>query len=212
MYEFTMEAAKEEVDMVTWVCKEWARLSLGGKKVAEGGVEERDRYIVRPGNLNDCLQVYQDIDYFIGADSKELCDARRREGVLEKSDGRDDVEEMRKILGACQCLRIEPVEPRAHFEGQGKTIHGRLRGSGFGGQSHDEFEHSRSEDERSTNMLDELESVVRRRPFPVFGDVCLDNRVPSYFILEQDIKEGGNIVVGAMVNKVVQTNPGNVEA
>jgi hypothetical protein len=60
-------------------------------------------------------------------------------------------------------------------------------------------------------MLDQLEFVGRRRPFPVFTDVCLDNKVPFLFSLEQGIKEGGNVVVGAMVNEVIQTDPGNVQ-
>jgi hypothetical protein len=101
MHEFTMKTAKEDLDMVTWVCKEWTRSSLGGKKVAEGGVEECDRYIICPGNLDDGLQVHQDVDYFINFDPKELRNARCREGDLEEGDGRDDAEEMRKMLGAC---------------------------------------------------------------------------------------------------------------
>jgi hypothetical protein len=50
-------------------------LTLGGKKVTEGGVEECDRYIICPGNLDDGLQVHQDVDYFVNVDPKELCNA-----------------------------------------------------------------------------------------------------------------------------------------
>ena len=115
MHKNTMDATKVKADVMTWVSEESARSTLGGKKVAKGGMKECDGYIVCPRNLNDCLQVHQDVDYFVSFDPKELRNARCREGDLEEGDGRDDAEEMRKMLRARQCLRIEPIQARVHF-------------------------------------------------------------------------------------------------
>ena len=62
MCEFTLEAEDEEANVLAWMCKEWARSTLGGEKVAERSVKECNRYVVRPGNLNDRLKIYQDVD------------------------------------------------------------------------------------------------------------------------------------------------------
>jgi hypothetical protein len=94
MHKGTMDTTKLKAGVMTWVSKESAGSTLGGQKVAKGGMEECDGYIICPGNLNDCLQVHQDVDDLVSAESKEVCDSRCGKGVKEKSNGRDEVKEM----------------------------------------------------------------------------------------------------------------------
>ena len=53
-------------------------------------------------------------------------------------------------------------------------------------------------------MLDQVASVTLTRPLSVLPNVCSDDRVPPTSVFEQDVQEGGDVVVGAMVYKVVQ--------
>ena len=60
-------------------------------------------------------------------------------------------------------------------------------------------------------MFDQLASVTPRRPLSVLSNVRSDNGVSPTSVLEKDVQEGGDVVVGAMIHKVVQTNPGNIQ-
>ena len=104
-------------------------------------MEKCDRCIVCPGNLNDCLQVHQDVDDLVSADSKELCNSRCRKWYCEKGDSRDNIEEMGKMLGERQCLRIKSIEAGVHVEGQAKAVHGCCWVVACRVRSHNEFEH-----------------------------------------------------------------------